>query len=1308
MKDRISLDGTIDGMSVLNQRGVQERLYNNVLWGYYNDKGIKISKLELNIRGLFPLDIGHWRLEYGKVDICVLSRTTNVFGLILDVVQYLIDKKITFISQRLELSIPLVALPSLSEDNSVLVDGIKKTLVMQLIRDITVMFDRDTGEINMVTRSLKRLEIQGSRIKYGNCESDILVTLLFLKSKYSHILKNILELQQLVYFSGRWRKLNWTTSDLNINGSKYGQRRLFRQTKTMTGCCCKNKIISTCFVIDRSGNTVINMGDELDLDTNLALKHVSVLRITETSKSSVLKLLKGIGRLINSNSCWRSDIGSDNIKDVDLTLIGRYFLNDITCNNQDFGLDLLTKKDLISIWNRYVIERINLRPINCDVKVIKGSGDYLVDVIYSSLSNVLNLWVAKQSLEQPREPIMFDSDNVVIKGLLEVNVGIQKRVNKYFNSSDLCQYSDQVNSLSRLSHENKLTCLGEGGLTQQNADNYARDTKIWHYGKICPIESPEGQNIGLILSLAFCSNVDVNGHIITGYFKTYNGLISNNVVYLNYYECKCLKVSLPHWNDLSKQVLCLYQDTTVVVDKRSVDLTLISEAQVFSSAVCLIPFLGHNDPTRALMAANMLKQAIPLLKPQVPLIGTGEEYNVMRSTRDNVIASDDGMVVSVDSSRVLVYEPKKRRHRVYILSVIKKTNQETCQRIRAVVNPGQMVRSGDVIAECQSSCDGEMSLGANLLVAFMCWHGYNFEDSVILSENVINKGIFKSLHIIDLETTVMKTEHGDEWLSADINEIPMKYRKHLDSNGVVKEGSTVQEGDVLVGKLILKNNRQEDKGVFLDVGKDIERIKQGNNKIIRISEDDRSDQLSGLDGKQGVDVGKWSNKSDVSGLISNINDDDDGGYGVDSVGGDGDNETFNDLLSNVSLRVPNGIDSATVMEVKRVRPNEEEGGYDGAYEECLFHFNMITKKYIRRCTSLLQRNVTDCFSIKLPFTSEDKYIRNALSFLFKHYLNHIHKIEDILLEKMTKRLVTANPDDESKVLEVIKIKLFVKRSIKVGDKVCGRHGNKGVISRIVPKEDMPFMADGTPIDIILNPLGIPSRMNIGQILETNFGLVSYKLGLEFKDVLNMYNKTNDDRILKRVIPKLTELYPNINNLTKDMILILLAELSQGVKISCPLVKFPFESCLKDFNNRLLIKTNDKIQLYDGMTGLPLKDKTTVGIIYMFKLNHLIDDKLHARSIGPYSIVTQQPLKGKSHKGGQRLGEMEVWALQSYGVSYFLRESITVRCDDMLARNEIRDGIMHGDLRCKTYHNEGILVVIKELFAMCIDIKLKTE
>ncbi|PIM96932.1 DNA-directed RNA polymerase subunit beta [Candidatus Hodgkinia cicadicola] len=1308
MKDRISLSGITSDKPVTNLReGVQRRLYNNVLWGCYNNEGIKISKLELNIRGLFPFSIGCWRLEYGRIEIYILSEISNSFDLILDVIRYQSYKSITFISQRSELNMPLVILPTLTRDNVVLIDGVKKTLTMQLIRNISVVFDRDNEVINMVTRSLSHLKIHGSRIKCGDCDSDLLTTMLWLKSKYSHILKNISDLTHLCYYKGRWRKFDWKRSSLDISASKYGRKRLSRHVKNIVGCCHENSVVCSCFVINQHGNVIVNMGDKLDLDVNLLTKHIGGLRITETSDPFVLELFKTIGRLISSNLCYKSDIGSKHISDVDLTLIGRCTLNDITCNNQDFGLDLLTKKDLVLLWTKHVIGRTNFRSINCDIKIIKGSGDYLTDIIYNHLASILNSQVVEHPSEYLKKPFTIDSNNVVIKALLESSTRIQKHVDKCFNSSSRCQYLDQVNSLSELSHKNKLICMGEGGLTQQNADNYARDTKRWHLAKICPIESPEGQNIGLILSLTTSANVDVNGHIITGYFKTSNGLVSNNVVYLNYYECKDLKVSMSHRNDSSKWTLCFYQGTTIVVDKRSVDLTLTTEAQVFSSAVCLIPFLEHNDPTRALMAANMQKQAIPLLKPQGPLIGTGEEHNVMRNTGDNITALNDGMVTTVDSNKVIIYESGRPKHRVYTLPTIEKTNQETCQRIRNVVNPGQMVRSGDVIAECQSSCNGEMSLGANLLVAFMCWKGYNYEDSVILSESVINKGTFKSMHIMDLESKVMKTKHGDEWLSADIIEIPMKYRRHLDSNGIVKVGSNVREGDVLVGKLVPRNDERRDRDELLDVHRDVERTKRNDNEVIKIGTDvglDKSDELDDRN-KQIIEGG--DNKLDVGGLISDIGDDG-GGWSVNSACDDEGKGGSIDLSSNVSLRVPNGIEHATVIEVKREKLNEGNGGYDGAYEEWLRQYNMVTKKYIKRCSSLLQQNMVDYFSIKLPFTSKDKYIRNALSFLFKHYLNYIHKIEDILLDKVTKRLGSDDPNDELKVLEVIKIKLFTIKSIKVGDKICGRHGNKGVISKIVPKEDMPFMDDGTPIDIILNPLGVPSRMNIGQILEANFGLISYKLGLEFKYVLNMYYKTNDDRILEQIIPKLTELYPNVSNLTKDTILVLLTELSRGVKISCPLVKFPLEPCLEHFNKRLSVDFSGKLQLHDGITGLPFKNKTTVGIIYIFKLNHLVDDKIHARSTGPYSIVTQQPLKGKSYKGGQRLGEMEVWALQSYGASYFLRESITVKCDDMLARSEIKTNIQHGNLKYKAYRNEGLVVLIKELFAMCIDIKLKTE
>ncbi|PIM95075.1 DNA-directed RNA polymerase subunit beta [Candidatus Hodgkinia cicadicola] len=1310
MKGRISLSGIVGTEPVTNSRGIQQRLYNNVLWGCYNNQGIKISKLKLNLQGLFPFDNGRWSLEYTKVETYVLSRNTTAFDLNLEVIQYRSHTKMVYVFHRWWLNIPLMVLPTLSKDGTVHVDGIEKTLITQLARDDSVVFDQQNGVINLTTKSLKHLIIHGSRIKHGDCNSDLFSTMLVLKSKYSHLLKNILELKQLVFYKTKWRYLRWNKTSSDMNGCVYGRRRLLRQTKEIVGCCRKNKVVCAAVVTNQFWHVIINMGDELDLNTNPVVKHVSVLRVVEVLTPLDLELLRNISKLIGLNLCYRSDIGPENIRDVSLSLIGRCSLNDITCCNQNFGLDLLTKKDLILVWAKHVIKHTNLGPINCDIRTTRGCGDYLIDVVNNHLASVLNSWDESQSLEELNEEFTIDNDNMVINSLLTSNKHIQKRIDKYFNSSSFCQYLDQVNSLSELCHKHKLTCISEGGLTSQNVDNYVRDTKIWHLGKICPIDSPEGQNVGLILSLSNGANVDVNGCIITKYFKVYNGLVSNNVVYLNYYDCKNLKVAISHWNDSKTWILCLYRNVTVVIEKKFVDLTLTTEAQVFSPAVCLIPFLEHNDPTRVLMAANMLKQAIPLLKPQVPLIGTGEELTIMQNTRGNVTTRNDGMVISADSSKVVVYESDQCKHRVYLLPIINKSNQEMCQRVRTVVNPGQMLRSGDVIAECQSSCDGQMSLGANLLVAFMCWKGYNFEDSVILSENVVNKGIFNSLHITDLETTVMKTKHGDEWLSADITEIPMKYRRCLDSNGVVKEGSNVREGDVLVGKLVLREDIHDEKGVLLKVGMGVGRHKSHNIGGNKTDVEVESDQTDDLDDSDKATVGSGNEKFDGNGLIKNI-EDDNMGYNIDGVDGGDDEDESGGQTSNVSLRVPNGIEHATVMEVERVKPNEERDGYDGAYEEYLFRFNVATKKYIKRCSVLSWKNMIGCFSVKSSFISENKHIQKALDLLFRHHLGYIHKIGNELLKKITKRLSSSDPNDGSKVLEVIKIKLLVKKSIKVGDKICGRHGNKGVISTIVPKEDMPFMADGTPIDIILNPLGVPSRMNLGQILETNFGLISYKLGLEFKHVLNMYNKTNSDHVLGTVMPKLTEIYPNIKHLTKETILMLLNELSNGVRISCSLFGSSVNQDINMFNKRLFThglninEHNGQLQLYDGVTGLALRNKTTVGIIYMFKLNHLVDDKIHARSTGPYSIVVQQPLKGKSHKGGQRLGEMEVWALQSYGAAHLLRESITARCDDMLARNEIRQNILHGSLRYKAYQNEGIFVLIKELFAMCIDIKL---
>ncbi len=844
---------------------------------------------------------------------------------------------------------------------------------------------------------------------------------------------------------------------------------------------------------------------------------------------------------------------------------------------------------------------------------------------------------------------LFDCNYYTWNGILMLFMIVdykknQDEVKKLFCSSNLCQYLDQVNSLSVLSQQNKITCIKEKSLTTKITEFTARDVERWHLAKICPIESPEGQNIGLVLSLASYAGIDINGYITTGYFKVYNKIITNDVVYLNFFDEKKYVIAIPSKWDLDKYVFCVDSNKVKVVEAENTMLVIPAWSQVFSPAVCLIPFLGHNDPTRALMAANMQKQAIPLLFPQSPLIGTGEETTIMEASNQNVVVKSESIVYSVDSKKIIIYNPTTACYRAYNLLKSMKTNQEMCFRLRVVVNRGQVLRPGSIIAECQSSYDGEMSLGINLMAAFMCWKGLSYEDSIVLSDRVISKGLFNSLHVLDLEVKVYETNYGAEWLTNKPVGVSKKTYQHLGPNGIAKKGWILREGDILVGKSTpIKDNNLYNKNNIDD---------KATNKGINSKDKDK-------------------------------------------------------FIKNTSFKIPMGISYATILEVSRTNDRGNDWYLEGIYEEYLYRKFVITKTYVRRCYMLLNRLMLSLGKDleQFSFVLSEENIRNGLMLLKKNYIRTLKNLDSVLFNKFNNRLLSETTKLDQKVLEIITITLLVKRSIKVGDKICGRHGNKGVISRIVPEKDMPFMDDGTTVDVILNPLGVPSRMNIGQLLEANFGLISYKLGLEFKRILDLYYWSKNENYLWSIIPKLKELYPNIKNYTKDVILLLVSELSKGVKVSCSNFNFDVDKNIKHWTERLGLQDwNGQIQLYDGKTGLPFERKTTVGVIYMLKLNHLVDNKMWFRSTGPYSVVTQQPLKGKANRGGQRLGEMEVWALQSYGAAFVTNEALTAKSDDVKARKKLHDNLLAGLPLLINYQNESMLVLLKELFAMGVDIE----
>ncbi|MFP3037896.1 MAG: hypothetical protein ACKESC_01200 [Candidatus Hodgkinia cicadicola] len=1266
-----------DDNSKLHVCRPQKRLYEDILFGIINEFGINISKLKLSLMSLFPASFNYLTLNLLNIDLeeedqkenenenkfniikydnieCLKNKIKKLSLRIRLVVYHNLDG-ILYINQYREYNIPILNLPKLSVLDTIIDENsVEKLFVSQLSRipDIRVNIDNGITNINLITLGAKTLSIQiknnDCNIICGDRSADCLLTLTSFGLKYSHILKLALNNIKVVFLKKEWNKLNYITGKTFIYNIKFGRRRLIKFTKNFS------VLQSNSFFIIDNVNNIISRRSNKNVLNSIMLwtkKYVSIFNVAITSNRYIhnfkikFNKIKNINFENNINEILASDLSS-----IKISLASRNYFNSIFYNKLDYvdyDLDLLTKRDLFSVLNNL---KIKFNKHN-NVRIVRGIGDIIIDIVKDIIMDIIH----PHTIRYTFNIFLFDEIS-----LLNIINRIQPETDKSFVNSGLCQYIDQVNSLSELSHKLRLTCLGEGGVSIHTAEMSIRGVQKWYFGKICPIDSPEGENIGLVSVLASYANIDINGNITTAYWKVYKGIVSNNIIYLNN-ENKYVTSLLPlanNYNLAIKKILCLKNNKPYISNINNIDLYSILNDNIFSHAINLIPFLTYNDATRALMAANMQKQAVPLLSPQYPLVGTGLESTVMKNTNTNIVVKSHlpGIVVNIDSSRVIVYE-LKNNYRVYIIPNPKKNNQNMCIRYRVVVNLFQVVKTGDIIAECQSSNNGDISLGANLLVAFMCWNGFNYEDSVLISSDIVNKGILNSFHIIELETKINSSKYGNDILTNNLYFYPRENYDHLPNNGIVQMGRVVKEGDILVGKLSSTLNE------------DIELDEE--NEFYNINEED------------------FYIKSKKP-IIKKIDS---------------------------SLRVPEGIDFATVLEVTKINiknnnknkktssddnDNEETSEESSSYEEYIYAYNSLNKNHIN---TLNQEFKKDYLNKKYINYQENINLLNIL------YDLKLTKLTQLYLLKFNNQLfddkTTLTPliSKKSKILYIIKIKLLVRKSTRAGDKICGRHGNKGVISRVTLKEDMPYMADGTPIDIVLNPLSVPSRMNLGQILEVNFGLISYKFSLEFKKLLEMYKINKNKTILKTAINKLYELNPNINLYNNKSILKIMHELSNGVKFNCPSFQKNKNKHIKNLYKRLGFKNlNGQIQLYDGRTGLPFDRKSTVGIIYVFKLNHLVDDKMHARSIGPYSSITQQPLKGKANKGGQRVGEMEIWALQSYGAAYMLKEILTSKSDDSLSREIMYKSILTNNPILLNTWSESLLVLIKELCSLCIKVK----
>jgi DNA-directed RNA polymerase subunit beta len=953
----------------------------------------------------------------------------------------------------------------------------------------------------------------------------------------------------------------------------------------------------------------------------------------------------------------------------DLSAVGRVKMNMRLDLDAEDTVRVLRKDDILAV----VRALVGLRDGKGEIDDIDHLGNRRVRSVGELMENQYRLGLLRMERAIKERMSSVDIDTVMPQDLINAKPAAAA-VREFFGSSQLSQFMDQTNPLSEITHKRRLSALGPGGLTRERAGFEVRDVHPTHYGRICPIETPEGPNIGLINSLATFARVNKYGFIETPYRRVKDGFVSDEVVYLSameeakYYVAQANAALGPKSALTEDLVVCRHAGDVVMVARDRVDFMDVSPKQLVSVAAALIPFLENDDANRALMGSNMQRQAVPLVKADAPLVGTGMESVVARDSGAAIAARRTGVVDQIDATRIVIRATEesdagKPGVDIYRLMKYQRSNQSTCINQKPLVRVGDEVRKGDIIADGPSTDLGDLALGRNVLVAFMPWNGYNFEDSILLNERIVKDDVFTSIHIEEFEVMARDTKLGPEEITRDIPNVSEEALKNLDEAGIVYIGAEVQAGDILVGKITPKG----------------ESPMTPEEKLLRA-----------IFGEKASDV------------------------------------------RDTSLRVPPGV-QGTIVEVRvfnrhgvdkdeRAQAIEREEierlAKDRDDELAILDRNVYARlalllagktaiagpKGFKKETKLSKELLDDYpRSQWWTFAVENDALMAEIEAMRKQYDEAKRGLESRFLDKVEK--LQRGDELPPGVMKMVKVFIAVKRKIQPGDKMAGRHGNKGVVSKIVPQEDMPFLADGTPVDIVLNPLGVPSRMNVGQILETHLGWACAGLGKQVGDAVNGYLRSNDVAPLR---DKLLEIYGDdatVRSLDSAAIVELGENLRRGVPIATPVFDGAREKDIVEMLTRAGLDTSGQVTLHDGRTGDPFDRKVTVGYIYMLKLHHLVDDKIHARSIGPYSLVTQQPLGGKAQFGGQRFGEMEVWALEAYGAAYTLQEMLTVKSDDVAGRTKVYESIVRGDDTFESGIPESFNVLVKEMRSLGLNVEL---
>ena len=1233
-----------------------------------------------------------------------------------------------------EQEVYLGEMPMMTGHGTFVVNGTERVIVSQLHRSPGVFFDHDKGKTHSSGKllfSARVIPYRGSWLDFEFDAKDCVfvridrrrklpVTILLRALDFSNeqMLKIFFDINEFTLTSSGIRlklvveRLRGETASFDIKvGDKTvvekDRRITVRHVRELAKAGVKHlevppeyldgRILAHDIVDEETGELLARANDELDSVAVASLiekgvKKIGTLYVNDLDRGafisntvridatqSRLEALVEIYRMMRPGEPPTKEAAENlfqnlffNPERYDLSAVGRMKFNRRVGRESAAGDGVLSNDDIIEVLRTL----IDIRNGNGTVDDIDHLGNRRVRSVGEMAENAFRIGLVRVERAVKERLTLAESEGLMPKEMINAKP-VSAAVKEFFGSSQLSQFMDQQNPLSEVTHKRRVSALGPGGLTRERAGFEVRDVHPTHYGRVCPIETPEGPNIGLINSLAVYARTNAYGFLETPYRRAANGRVSNDIEYLSAIEEGQYVIAQANSNLTSRGqfvddlVSCRFKNEFTLFPPQQVDYMDVSPKQIVSVAASLIPFLEHDDANRALMGSNMQRQAVPTLRTETPLVGTGMERAVAVDSGVTVIANRGGTVDSVDASRIVVRVNDSETSAgeagvdIYNLTKYTRSNQNTCINQRPLVKAGNVIERSDVLADGPSTSLGELALGQNLLVAFMPWNGYNFEDSILISERVVEEDRFTTIHIEELTCVARDTKLGPEEVTGDIPNVGDAALTKLDESGIAFIGAEVQAGDILVGKVTPKGETQltpEEKLLRAIFGEKASDVKDTSLRV-----------PPGMDGTV-IDVRVFTRdgvEKDSRALAIERQE-------LEAVRKDLDDQR----------RI---LEEDIFQRVERLLVGEIAAGGPGK----LAAGSKITAAYLSDLTR------DRWFEIRV----KDDALNSQLESSADRLRAQSEEFDRRFDEKHHK--ITAGDDLAPGVLKMVKVYLAVKRHIQPGDKMAGRHGNKGVISTIIPVEDMPYMEDGTAVDIVLNPLGVPSRMNVGQVLETHLGWAAKELGRKIGEMVNSRcSAAAMRRYLDGIYNKTGGQKENLRSLNAESIMELARNLSHGVPIATPVFDGANESEIKHLLEMAELPESGQAVLYDGRTGVPFDRPVTVGYMYMLKLNHLVDDKMHARSTGPYSLVTQQPLGGKAQFGGQRFGEMEVWALEAYGASYTLQEMLTVKSDDVQGRTKMYKNIVDGTHQMQAGMPESFNVLVKEIRSLGINIDLE--